>query len=241
MSKNTVVIVQSNYIPWKGYFDLINSSDQFVIYDEVQYTKRDWRNRNKIKSESGVMWLTVPVEVKGKYFQKISETKIADHSWAKSHWSSITHSYARAPYFHMYQKTLAEWYEAAEKMDYLSEVNCLFLTGICGLLGIETTLHQSSSFVLSEGKSERLLNICKELGADRYISGPAAKNYLDETIFQHAQIEVAWSDYSSYPEYEQLYPPFEHYVSILDLLFATGPNCHSFLKSFAPSESTLYE
>lgn len=211
---------------------MINSANHFVVFDEVQYTRRDWRSRNKIKMSGGPTWLSIPVEVKGKYFQTIGETRIADQSWARQHWASISQSYAKAPFFKLYRDTFSGWYEKAASLEYLSEVNCLFLQGICTLIGINTKFHQSSLFNLAESKSERLLNVCLDLGATRYLSGPAAKDYLDESIFKAKNIDVAWADYTGYPEYDQLYPPFEHFVSVLDLLFMTGPNCRTYMKSF---------
>lgn len=228
-----VVIVQSNYIPWKGYFDLINAADVFVVFDEVQYTRRDWRNRNKIKTDRGLVWLTIPVEVKGRYLQKISETVVVNGSWAEQHWSSVCHAYSKAKHFPDYKGFFEGIYEKAACLSKLSEINLLFITGICSILGIRTEILQSSQFELSNDKSERLLNICKELDASVYLSGPAAKNYLDESLFKTSGIQLEWYDYSSYPEYNQLHSPFEHFVSIIDLLFSEGPNSIKFMKSFS--------
>lgn len=132
-----VAILQSNYIPWKGYFDLINSVDEFVLYDEVQYTRRDWRNRNKIKTPDGVQWLTIPVEVKGKYFQKINETLIGDKDWAQNHWTRIRCAYGKAPFFKQYQDIFEELYSQWHA-DLLSRVNESFIRQLCKLFGIET-------------------------------------------------------------------------------------------------------
>lgn len=240
-SGNRVVIVQSNYLPWKGYFDLINSGTHFVIFDEVQYTRRDWRNRNKIKTERGLSWLTVPVEVKGKYLQKISETKVVDKGWAACHWSSLTHSYAKAPYFHEYKTLFSNLFKKAAELELLSDVNRMFLREICSILGIKTVFCESRDFQLLDGKTERLLGICQSLDAECYISGPAAKGYLDENLFAENGIKVEWYDYSNYPEYPQLYPPFDHGVSVLDLLFSVGPASPQFMKSFDMSGSGCIE
>ncbi|WP_024931124.1 WbqC family protein [Methylophilus sp. OH31] len=226
-----VAIVQSNYIPWKGYFDLINSVDEFVLYDDMQYTRRDWRNRNKIKTPQGSSWLTIPVEVKGKYFQKINETRISDPLWAKQHWQTIKQFYSKAPYFKQYSPLFEEAY-LMMKEEYLSQVNFTLIQIISNILGIQTKLSWSSEFVLEEGQTEKLLGICKQAHADVYISGPAAKDYFNEDIAQNMGIKVEWMDYSGYNEYPQLFEPFEHGVSILDLIFNVGPNAQNFMKSF---------
>lgn len=226
-----VAIVQSNYIPWKGYFDLINSVDEFVLYDDMQYTRRDWRNRNKIKMPQGPTWLTIPVEVKGKYFQKINETRISDSDWAKQHWSSIKQCYSKAPYFKQYSAQFEDMYLSMNE-EYLSQVNFKFIQMINDILGITTKLSWSSEFVLEEGQTEKLLGICRQAGAECYISGPAAKDYFNEDTAQEMGIKVEWMDYSDYPEYPQLFEPFEHGVSILDLIFNVGPSAQSFMKSF---------
>ena len=227
----TIAITQSNYIPWKGYFDVIQSVDELVLYDDVQFTKADWRNRNQIKTQGGVKWLTVPVEVKGKYSQKIKDTRISDPRWTKKHWEAIRHSYSKAGSFKEYRELFEDLYLNCNE-EFLSRVNFRFLEAVNRVLGIETRISWSSDYALPEGKSERLLSICKEAGAKKYISGPAAKDYLDESIFQQEGIEVEWMDYSGYPEYRQLFPPFEHGVTILDLLFNEGSNAKTFMKSF---------
>lgn len=226
-----VAILQSNYIPWKGYFDLINMVDEFILYDDMQYTKRDWRNRNKIKTPNGLQWLSIPVEVKGKYFQSIRDTKVSDKSWAKKHWQSFKYNYSKASFFKEYQDFFEELFLGSEE-DYLSEINYKFITQVNKLLGIQTPIKWSSEFDLVEGKSERLLGLCKDCGATEYISGPAAKDYLDENLFYSENISVSWMDYSGYPEYQQLYPPFEHGVTILDLIFNEGSQSTQFMKSF---------
>lgn len=226
-----VAILQSNYIPWKGYFDIINTVDDFVLYDDMQYTKRDWRNRNKIKTPNGLLWLSIPVEVKGKYFQKISETKISDPGWNKDHWNIIKHNYAKAPFFAEYKDWMEALYMGCEE-EYLSKVNHRFLNAFCELLGIKTNIKWSSEFELRGDKSEKLLNICLDEKATVYYSGPAAKDYLDEGLFNQSGVEVRWMDYANYKEYPQLYPPFEHGVSIIDLLFNTGSQAKNYLKTF---------
>ncbi len=230
MSKKAAII-QSNYIPWKGYFDMINLVDEFILFDDVQYTRRDWRNRNLIKTPQGLQWLTIPVEVKGKYFQKICETRISDPGWAKSHWERIRHVYAKAPYFKTYQDQIAALYLETRE-DQLSQVNYRFLQAINEILGIQTRLSFSSEYADASGKNEKLISLCKAVGATEYLSGPSAKVYIDPVLFEREGIRLSWMDYTGYPEYEQLYPPFEHGVTILDLLFHTGPEAPGYMKSF---------
>ena len=224
-----VAILQSNYIPWKGYFDIIGSVDAFVLYDDMQYTKNDWRNRNKIKTQNGLQWLSIPVRQESLH-QKINETKITDAKWNVNHWRTISQSYAKAPHF----KAQKEWLEAlymGATSESISEINRHFIDAINEKLGIKTKIYDSREFVLAEGKSERLLALCQELGATTYLSGPAASDYLDESIFKEAGIAVEWMNYGGYQEYHQLFPPFEHGVSVIDLILNEGDNAKNFLKS----------
>jgi hypothetical protein len=219
-----VAILQSNYIPWKGYFDLINLVDEFILYDDVQYTRRDWRNRNKIKTSKDAIWLTIPVNVKGKYDQKIKDTVVDDSSWIDQHWKSIQINYSKTKYFKEISPIIHELYEKARTLTHLSEINYLFLTKICELLEINTKITWSMDSEIIDGRTERLLDLCIQSNATEYLSGPAAKNYLDESLFAANGISVKWMDYSNYPEYPQLYsPPFIHSVSIIDLIFNVGP------------------
>jgi len=227
-----VAILQSNYIPWKGYFDIINMVDEFILYDDMQYTRRDWRNRNRIKTPQGPKWLTIPVEVKGKYLQKINETKISDPQWQQKHWQQIVQNYKKAPHFQTFRDRFETIYHDNSET-YLSRINHEFITHICDLLDITTTIRWSSEFDLAEGRSEKLLSICKQTHATTYLSGPAAKGYLDESLFAAEGIEVEWMDYDGYPEYHQLFPPFRHDVTILDLIFNTGDQATTYMKSFS--------
>ena len=225
-----IVITQSNYIPWKGYFDSIAISDEFVIYDDMQYTKRDWRNRNIIKTNNGLKWLTIPVEVKGKFFQKIKDTKISDKNWNINHLSTLKHNYKNSNKFNEVKDFIEDLYFNATQ-NYLTEINVHFLTELSKYLKIKQNFKFSSEFNLSEDRNQRLVDICLKLNGNQYFSGPAAKNYMNESLFEKSGIEVIYFDYSGYKEYEQLYPPFEHGVSILDLIFNTGEDAYKYLKS----------
>ena len=227
-----VAVLQSNYIPWKGYFDIINLVDEFILYDDMQYTRRDWRNRNKIMTRNGLIWLSIPVEVKGKFFQKINETKVVDNQWAEGHWKSVELNYKKATYFKEYSEIIKNAYDKCKKEEYLSKINYIFLTTICYILGIDTKITWSSDYEMVEGKTERLIGLVKSAGGDYYLSGPAAKDYIVEDLFKESNIQLDWMDYSNYPEYTQLSDKFEHGVSILDLIFNEGPNATKFMKSF---------
>ncbi|WP_416652703.1 WbqC family protein [Candidatus Pseudothioglobus sp. Uisw_086] len=227
-----IAILQSNYIPWKGYFDLINLVDEFILYDDMQYTKRDWRNRNKIQTPNGLQWLSIPIIVKGKYFQKISKTKISDNNWGKKHWNVLKQNYSKAQHFKESKDVFEDLY-LNNKDEYLSQVNYKFIGAINKILGISTKIRWSSEFDLTDGQTEKLLGICKDCDADVYLSGPSAKDYLDENIFMQNNIKVEWMNYSNYPKYQQILKPFEHQVTILDLIFNEGENATKFMKTFS--------
>jgi hypothetical protein len=227
-----IAISQSNYIPWKGYFDLINTVDRFIFYDCTQFTKRDWRSRNKIKTPAGMHWLTIPVCTKGKFHQKICDVAIAEQDWAEKHWKTIWRSYRSARFFNCFAGTLEDLYCSAGSSQ-LSAVNFLFTKKICDLLDIRTELILHENFDFSIGKTARLVAVCQKYGATVYYTGPAAKTYLEEDLFAAAGICVHYCDYSGYPGYEQLHGPFVHEVSVLDLMFNTGPDFRKYMKSFS--------
>lgn len=227
-----IAIIQSNYIPWKGYFDIIRSVDEFVIMDDVQYTRRDWRNRNLIKTKDGLKWLTIPVYVKGKFSQRIDEVKVVDNKWADRHWNILIDSYGAAPYFFDFEKFVRELYMEAGHLEYLSEINSLFIKGINNLLGINTVISSSSDYTASKDKNQRLIDICKKSGATVYLTGPLAKQYIDQQLFLENDIQLVWVDYNGYKRYPQQYGKFHHNVTILDLLFNTGQEATSYLKGF---------
>lgn len=227
-----VAISQSNYIPWKGYFDMINSVDYFVLLDDVQYTRRDWRNRNRIKTPNGLRWLTIPVKSKGNYYAKIRDMQVASDDWYREHWSSIARNYGNTPYFSQYSSIFKDLYFNQKDQVYLSEINYCFIKAICDILGIKTKLLWSHDLELICGRSERLVHICKQLGATEYISGPSARSYLREDLFAENCIRIRYMDYSGYPEYRQRFPPFVHEVSIVDLIFNEGDNSTNYMKSF---------
>lgn len=221
MPGKSVAIVQSSYVPWKGYFDLMRRVDEFVLYDDVQYTRRDWRNRNRFKSPQGVQWLTIPVQVKGRYTQRIDETLVSEPAWAERHWQTLRSWYRKAPFFKRYEPVLEGLYMGWRDLS-LSAINRRFLEGLRLELDIATPLSSSGDYASSGVKTERLLGICRAAGASTYVSGPAARAYLEEERFRAEGIAVEWMSYEGYPEYPQLHGPFEHGVSVLDLLLNVG-------------------
>ena len=228
-----VAIVQSNYIPWKGYFDMIAAVDEFILYDDMQYTRRDWRNRNKIKTAQGMQWLTIPVKVKGKYHQSIRETEIEGSQWAQHHWKALVQNYRTAPCF----SEIADWLEPlylSEPPRNLSQVNRRFIEAVCKYLGIKTTISNSWDYSLTEGKTERLADLCVSSEAYEYISGPAAKEYIEVALFAKHGIKLTWFNYTKYPEYPQLWGDFTHGVTILDLLFNCGKDAHRHMRFLRP-------
>lgn len=235
LRNRTIAIVQSNYLPWRGYFDLIRTVDEFILFDSVQYTRRDWRNRNIIKTPRGPQWITIPVEVKGKFLQAIDETRIADTKWAERHIHMIENNYRRAGAF----EQTAPWLFAALRESagerLLTRVNERLLTAICARLGIATPMRRCTDLIDPSEMAEmepsvRLLALCRAAGAQRYLSGPTARSYLDESLFGASGIQLAWMDYTEYPEYPQLWGSFEPRVSIVDLMLNVGDQASNFLE-----------
>ena len=221
-----VSICQSNYIPWRGYFDLIASADVFVIYDEVQYTKNDWRNRNLIKTATGLSWLTVPVR-RESIHQKINETLTMSTGWERKHITALTLNYSKSPFFQTYKDEIFEIYE---NFTSLSNLNVNMIKKICEILMIGTKIIDSSDLCLSGDRNSKLIDACIKLNATTYISGPSASCYLDTAAFNLNNINVNWMDYSGYLEYPQRFGTFIGNVSILDLIFNVGPNSKNYLK-----------
>lgn len=222
-----VAILQSSYIPWKGYFDLIAAVDEFILYDDVQFTRQDWRNRNLIKTPAGVQWLTVPVGVSTS--RRIRDVAIPNSQWQRKHWATLQANYGRAPCF----KEIATWLEPvylAQVHGTLSALNRQLIVIICNYLGISTIISNSSDFQLVDGRTERLVDLCRQAGATDYISGPSAKAYMDESLMVEAGIGLTWFDYAGYPEYPQPWGEFTHNVSILDLLFNCGKDAGHYMR-----------
>ena len=236
MAQKRVAIVQSSYIPWKGYFDLIRSVDEFILLDTVQFSKGSWRNRNRIKTKDGLAWLSIPVYTSGRLLQAIEDTVVSDSTWTTRHWRHLRDAYARTPFFERYAERFEAAYQSL-RTDRLSHINRTLTELLCDALGITTRISSASDYRPSDDRMQRLIDLCQQAGATEYLSGPAARDYIDETLFAEAGIGLHFADYSGYPEYEQPYPPFEHAVSVVDLLFCTGPRAIDFMKDLCPAKS----
>lgn len=231
--KKSVVITQSNYIPWKGYFDNIALADEVVLYDSVQYTRRDWRNRNKIKTAGGLKWLTVPVKVSGRFTQNIEDTRIQGTEWAQKHWQTIRHSYGKQPGFETLSALFADAY-ADMPFDLLSDLNRRLIEIVLDFLNIPARVSSSRDFRLRGDRTDKLVSICKDLGASAYLTGPAARDYLDEARFAGEGIAVSYFDNEYEVEYQQPFPPFVHQVSIVDLIACCGEDARKYMKHVPP-------
>lgn len=224
----TAVILQPSYVPWRGFFDLVRRADVFVFYDDVQYDKHGWRNRNRIKTAHGTKWISIPVAARGNVSDKllVKDAPIVwRDDWAKKHLATIRQSYAKAPCFAAYAPLVDEIYGRAsrDRPPLLCDFTIAATKAIAAALGVsETRFVRSSELGIEGGKTERLVSIVKGVGADHYLSGPAAKDYLEEHRFRDAGVTLEYAAYD-YPEYEQLHPPYDPQVSVLDLLFMKGP------------------
>jgi hypothetical protein len=218
-----VAILQSNYIPWKGYFDIINDVDLFIFYDDVQYTKNDWRNRNKIVTINGIKWITIAAE-SNKISQKIIDVKFKEPRWNIKQWETIKQFYKNTPFFKQYKEFFEHIY-IDTKFELLSEFNQFLIRKIStDILRIDTEFQDSRIYNASGQKTDRLIEILKKANANLYVSGPAAKNYIEDNKFKENNIEIVYKNYTGYPEYPQSFSEFNHFVTILDLIFNVGPD-----------------
>jgi hypothetical protein len=220
-----VVILQPSYIPWRGYFDQIRRADLFIFYDDVQYDKHGWRNRNQIKTPQGKQWLTIPVHSKGVTQGIVIKDVRIDWSkpWTKNHLKTLTFAYKKSPYFKDYLPLLESFYGRCD--EYLADFTIETTIRLSRELDIASTrfLRSSELSDIDGARTDRLIQILKKVGANHYISGPSAREYIEPEKFEEAGITLEYMEYN-YPEYPQLYPPFDPYVTILDFLFMTGKN-----------------
>ena len=224
------VILQPSYIPWRGYFDQIRKADVFVFYDDVQYDTRGWRHRNRIKTPQGAHWISIPVHSKGAQSVHIPINQIRicwDQPWNRKHLMTLTHCYKRAPFFAKYEPVLEEFYGRQD--EFLADFTIALTMAIASELGIShTKFLRSSQLGVEGGQTQRLVKIVQAVGADTYISGPSAEDYIESELFGAAGIRLEYMKYG-YPEYPQLYPPFDPQMSILDLLFMVGPDAAKYI------------
>ncbi len=224
------VILQPSYIPWRGYFDQIRRADLFIFYDDVQYDKHGWRNRNQIKTSQGRQWLTIPVYSKGVTEGiPIKDVKIDwSKPWAQNHLKALTFAYAKAPFFKKYLPLLEKFYGRRDQA--LADFTIKTTISLARELGIhQTRFLRSSEIAGVEGqKTGRLIQILTQVGAKHYLSGPSARDYIEADKFESAGITLEYIEYN-YAEYPQLYPPFEPNVTVLDLLFMLGDQALEFI------------
>ena len=217
----TVVVLQPGYLPWLGFFDQVRRADVFVYYDDVQYSKHGWRNRNRIKTQNGPLWLTVPVRHSGEGFPKILDVDIDGRTpWARKHVGSLRQAYARAPFLSRYLPALEDL--LLRKWERLVDLDVACADLMASGFGLpRPRIERSSALGIGGERSERLVNICRHFGASTYVSGDAAEAYLDVGLFERNGIAVEWQRYT-HPTYPQLHGEFVPYLSALDLLFNCG-------------------
>jgi hypothetical protein len=235
-----VGVIQSNYVPWKGYFDIVNDVDLFVFYDDIQYTKNDWRNRNRVKTPRGPAWLTIPTG--GDLQRRICDVLLPLGNWGRRHWRTLVQNYQGARFFSRYRDFFEDVYLGG-RFTHLSELNQFLITHIAKeLLGSRARFADSREYGLPAGeRTERLIALILKTGARCYVSGPTARDYLDESRIRGAGIELVYKDYSGYPEYAQPFPPFVHQVSILDTLFCCGPESPRYIWGWRDSAMAARE
>ena len=227
-----VVILQPSYIPWRGYFDEIRRADLFVFYDDVQYDKRGWRNRNQIKTPRGKQWLTIPVFSRGAQTEHIPIDQIRivwENPWNSDHLKSLQYAYGKTPHFETYLPLLEQFYNRRD--EFLADFTIDFTIALARVLGNEHTRFMRSSKLdgIDGQKTDRLIQILKRVDATHYVSGPSARDYIEAEKFAAAKITLEYMEYD-YPEYPQLYPPYDPFVSILDLLFMLGPDAGKYFE-----------
>jgi hypothetical protein len=225
------VVLQPSYVPWRGVFEQIKKADLFVFYDDVQYDKRGYRNRNQIKTRNGKLWLSIPVRCRGNQIEKTPINKIEivwDTPWARQHMDSFRHAYSKAPFFRNYEPLLQEFYGRKDRL--LADFTIDFTLALAKELGLtKTKFLRSSELEIAEGaRTDRLIAVLQRVGATHYISGPSARGYIEEEKLAAANISLEYMTYD-YVEYPQLYPPYDPFVSVLDLLFMTGPEAANFI------------
>ena len=228
-----VSILQISYLPWLGFFEQMHRSDQFVLYDDIQFTRREWRNRNRIRIEEGSTWLTVPVIQKNKYKQTLLETKIDNTtSWKRKHLETIRCHYSKTPFFDLYFPWCEKVYNS--EWNYLLDLSLETIQYLKEELKIKTPIVRSSELGGAGNKTQRLISICKKLGATHYLSGESARSYILDSEFSNQNIELEYQEYQ-HPEYPQRYEGFVPFLSTIDLLFNCGEKSLGILKQPEPN------
>ena len=216
----TVVVLQPGYLPWLGFFDQLRRADVFVYYDDVQYDKHGWRNRNRIKTQSGPSWLTVPVRHSGQGWPSIRDVLIDQRTpWARKHVASVRQAYARAPFLDRYVPSLEALLQSPWERLVDLDIACVAL--MAEWFGLRRRIERSSELGIGGDRSQRLLDICRHFGASTYLSGASARDYLDVPLFERHSIAVEWQQFT-HPAYPQLHGEFVPFLSALDLLLNCG-------------------
>ena len=225
-----LAIVQSCYVPWKGYFDLIRQSDHFIILDDVQYSRGTWRNRNRVKTANGLKWVTIPLRHANTFPALIKDMRIEGDTWNASHYSLIEQAYSASPGWPELRAWLRDVH-LQTRSEVLSEVNERLTRSLCAFLGIATPITQSTLYdIRTDNATQRVVDLCRAVGATTYVSGPAARDYIEEERFRAAGIALEYFDYSGYVEYPQPHGPFVHEVSILDAIASLGADARRALE-----------
>ena len=218
----SIAILQSNFLPWRGYFELINSVDEFILFDTVQFTKRDWRNRNLIKTQNGAKWITVPVDTKNGSRIPINEILVDQENWRIPLWARIENAYRCAPFYADIEE-LTRKIIFDTRIERLSDLNKTLLEKICKYLDITTPIIDAPKIDAPQNKNSHLIDICKKREATEYLSGPSASVYINNQEFEKAGIELNWHMYSNHVEYKQPWGSFIENLSIIDILMNNGP------------------
>lgn len=229
-----LAIIQSSYLPWKGFFDFISRCDTYIIYNSAAFSKGHWHNRNRIKRPGGSPWLTIPVKTADRLGQPLDEVTVVE-GWADRHWGIVAQSYKGSAYFETESAELKKLFESLSREPLLTKINEELLRGLVRQLGLNTQILRDRSFSFSGDRTERLVQLCQAVGATHYLSGPSAQDYLDVQMMKRAAVTVEWMTYGPYRNYVQPHGDFVHEVSILDTLLCTGPHAREFISS-TPSE-----
>jgi len=230
-----ITILQSNYLPWRGYFDFMAKSDEFIVYDSAQYTVNDWRNRNQVKTHDGVRWITVPVVTKGRFGQRIADAEVVDHRWVKTHRSTVAACLAKAAYGTQVLDMLGACWDAAAKTRSLHEINVALLEAIHASFGFACRLSDDTAYGIDTldalSPSAKVAELARRAGGTRYLTGPRGLDYLDVADFATRGIGIDVLDYSTLVPYPQLYGDFVDHVSVIDLLANVGAQSAADLSS----------
>ncbi len=239
-----IAIAQPTYLPWLGYFDLLDQADKFVFLDSVQFEKRSWQQRNRIKTPTGLQWLTVPVISRGKREQRIADVEIGAE-FCRDHLRSIAMNYGRAPFFDRYYDAVSDLMRSAASSSNLATLTISLVRWFAEVMDIQTPTLRSSELAVQGKRTDLLAEICRSLGATSYLSPLGSAEYLvsELPVMAEREIEVVFQHYQ-HPMYQQLFPPFQPYASALDLLFNEGENALAIIRSgrrppFLPQEAAL--